>query len=86
VIGSNLSIDKDGLTYCIEYTSVVSHRTVEALLREDEEGWQLTDCTHPRHKPLRDFSQGIGRRKSWIKALHDALVIVEAEAKREAAS
>lgn len=81
---SNLTIEKDGLTYCIEFTSLVTNRTVEALLREEQDGcWHLTDCTHQKHKPLRDFSQRIGRRKEWQKALHDALVIVEAEASRE---
>jgi hypothetical protein len=70
-----LDIQKDGLTYCIEATTV-NEVTIEALLREDQDGWGLDECT----KAVPSRKQGywrLGRRKSWAKALAEALDLLE---------
>lgn len=64
-----LDIQKDGFTYCIDMTSV-DERRQEALLCEDSEGWHLQDVGGK-------WVVRIGRRKSWTKALAEALDIVE---------
>jgi hypothetical protein len=70
-----LDIQKDGLTYCIEATTV-NEVTIEALLTEDCDGWALEECT--KATPLNDCEfWRIGRRKSWAKALAEALDILE---------
>lgn len=67
----SLEITKDGMTYCIEAQSHDGAR-VEALLREDHDGWHLTECT--RGVAQRDqFTRRLGRRKRWIDALSIAL-------------
>ena len=79
-IGGTLSIERDGLTYCIEYANAATLYKVEALLAEQEGIWMLTDCT-PGHDDRTGFSQRIGRRARWQDALATALVIVEAVSK-----
>lgn len=69
-----LDIQKDGLTYCIDMTSV-DERRQEALLRQDAEGWHLQDVTG-------DWVVRIGRRKSWTRALAEALELIEARLKQ----
>lgn len=69
-----LDIQKDGLTYCIDMTSV-DERRQEALLREDTEGWHLQDVGG-------DWVVRIGRRKSWTRALAEALELIEARLKQ----
>jgi hypothetical protein len=54
-----LDIQKDGLTYCIDMTSVEEVRQ-EALLSQDAEGWHLQDVAG-------DWVVSIGRRKSWAR-------------------
>ena len=48
----------------------VDERRQEALLREDAEGWHLQDVTG-------DWVVRIGRRKSWARALAEALELIE---------
>jgi hypothetical protein len=70
-----LDIQKDGLTYCIE-ADTVNEVKIEGLLRENCDGWMLVECT--RNVP--SVFQGrwnIGRRKSWTKALAEALELLE---------
>lgn len=64
-----LDIQKDGLTYCIDLTDV-DERRQEALLLEDADGWYLQDV--PGNWGVR-----IGRRKSWTRALAEALDLIE---------
>lgn len=66
-----LEIQKDGLTYIITASMEFETRQIVALLQEDQEGWLLWDGIGLR------WSHRIGRRKTWQKALHDALVYIE---------
>lgn len=69
-----LDINKDGLTYCID---AVTHdgEKYEGLLSEDTEGWLLEEVTRAKPAAL-CLCNRIGRRKSWVTALADALVII----------
>lgn len=68
-LDNTLEVSKDGLAYSI--TRDRFGRRFEGLLREDTEGWALTSTDD------RDLMHRIGRRKDWIKALHDALAWIE---------
>ena len=84
-IGGTFSVERDGLVYCIEFASAATLYKVEAMLKNEQGQWVLTDCT-PGHDDKTGFSQRIGRRARWQDALAAALVIVEAESKARSAS
>lgn len=68
-----LDIQKDGLTYVIEHSLALDDGNAQSwLLREDSDGWLLWQTQGDAHR--------IGRRKTWQKALHDALVYIENKA------
>jgi hypothetical protein len=70
-----IEVQQDGLTYVLTMTEPIGPAIVEQLMREGPNGWYLTDV-------VGDYFHLIGRRKSWQKALHDALVLMEIDLKR----
>ena len=73
------NITQDGSTYILTMSEELGPARVERLLRYDGTGvWYLSEGY--------DYHHIIGRRKTWQKALHDALVLMEADVRRLQAS
>lgn len=71
-----LRIEKDGMSYCIDLARAGSGESMEAILREDSDGWYIDEVT--RARPLGEcWYHRIGRRKSWQKALTECLELME---------
>ncbi len=66
----DVEVTKDGLTYIIERTH--REQSISMVMREDSDGWLMKSSGGA------DVVHRLGRRKSWIKALHDALVWIDA--------
>jgi len=67
----NLDVQKDGLTYIITMSMPMGDGEQCWLLREEYGEWMMIAS-----QPYGD-SHKLGRRKTWQRAMHDALVYLE---------
>lgn len=78
LLTDDIEVTKDGLTYEIGRTH--REQRVQVLLRDSPDGWAITVFAASIAIPE---SHRLGRRASWIKALHDALVWIDAAIVRD---
>lgn len=70
-----LEITKDGLTFVIEQSLPLGCVIIEALLRQDQDGYNLMWNIKNTESSYQSYN--LGRRNQWQKALSDALIFIE---------
>jgi hypothetical protein len=72
-----VTITKGGLVYVIE--RILRNHRMDCMLTNEQGSWQLTESA------TGEYSLCIGRRRTWQRALHDALTAIDHELERRAA-